>query len=205
MALLRENDVLFAYKALNLIPGLPEASRRVAGAILDHFNKKDGQCDPGIERLSRMLGLNRSTVIRATEKLDELGLIGKDSHGGKAHRASYKPNWSLFRAIVEDWDARMIKGEAPSNEAAQRGDMVSPVASGAPEMTAAKMSTGDMVTPVSDENSGSKVAGLQRSRSQRCNPNPSNKPIERTHRSGASGNAAARAATRATAERPEWA
>ncbi|WP_425462505.1 helix-turn-helix domain-containing protein [Martelella lutilitoris] len=103
MALLRENDVLFAYKALNLIPGLPEASRRVAGAILDHFNKKDGQCDPGIERLSRMLGLNRSTVIRATEKLDELGLIEKDSHGGKAHRASYKPNWAYFRAIVEDF------------------------------------------------------------------------------------------------------
>jgi len=46
MPLLQQNDVLFAYKALAIIPDLSAASRRVAGAIIDRFNKKTGQCDP---------------------------------------------------------------------------------------------------------------------------------------------------------------
>lgn len=91
MALLGGNDILFAHKALTLMSGLTDATKRVAGAIIDHFNKKTGQCDPGIDRLSTMLGINRATVIRATETLDELGLIQKASHGGKSHRASYRP------------------------------------------------------------------------------------------------------------------
>ncbi len=113
MAILKENDVLFAHKALNIMQGVTEATRRVAGAIIDHFNKRTGQCDPGIERLVTLLGINRATVIRATETLHELDLIEKSSHGGKSHRASYVPNWARFRAIVEDWDARMKTGEGP--------------------------------------------------------------------------------------------
>ena len=107
MTRLRQNDVLFAHKALNIVPGLSEANRRVAGAIIDHFNKKNGQCDPGIKRLCKLLGLNRATVIRSTEKLHEEGFIKKESHGGKSHRASYRPNWDYFRHIVQRWDERM--------------------------------------------------------------------------------------------------
>lgn len=122
MALLEENDILFAHKALTLMSGLTDATKRVAGAIIDHFNKRTGQCDPGIDRLSTLLGINRATVIRATEALDELGLIQKTSHGGKSHRASYRPNWERFQAIVSDWDARMKSGKSPAdnreNEAA---------------------------------------------------------------------------------------
>ncbi len=116
MALLGDNDILFAHKALTLMSGLTDATKRVAGAIIDHFNKKTGQCDPGIDRLSTMLGINRATVIRATETLDELGLIQKASHGGKSHRASYRPNWEAFQAVVSDWDARMKTGKAPAND-----------------------------------------------------------------------------------------
>ncbi|MDX0622454.1 hypothetical protein GOD54_21370 [Sinorhizobium medicae] len=119
MAILEENDVLFAHKALNIMAGLTEAAKRVAAAIIDHFNKRTGQCDPGIDRLATMLGIDRATVIRATEKLHELDLIEKDSHGGKSHRAAYRPNWDRFRAVVEDWDARMKTGAGPEKSSAK--------------------------------------------------------------------------------------
>ena len=117
MAILEENDVLFAYKALTLMAGLSDATKRVAGAILDHFNKRTGQCDPSIERLAKMLKIDRATVIRATEKLHDAGLIEKVSHGGKSHRAAYLPNWGRFRALVTDWDERRKTGAAPGEHA----------------------------------------------------------------------------------------
>ena len=63
-----------------------------------------------------MLGIDRATVLRATEKLHDCKLIAKDSHGGKSHRASYRPNWDRLQAIVADWDARMKTGEPPAND-----------------------------------------------------------------------------------------
>lgn len=165
MAILEENDILFAHKALNIMAGLTEATKRVAGAIIDHFNKRTGQCDPSIERLATLLGIDRATVIRATDKLHELGVIEKVSHGGKAHRAAYLPNWERFRSIVEDWDARMKTGHALATPCRSTG---TPADTPAP-----------------------KVATLRRSRSQGCDvkgrtaatqtlrSNPSNKPIER--------------------------
>ena len=50
MALLGGNDILFAHKELTLMFGLTDATKRIAGVILDRFNKKTGQCDPGIDR-----------------------------------------------------------------------------------------------------------------------------------------------------------
>lgn len=164
MAILEENDILFAHKALNVMAGLTEATKRVAGAIIDHFNKRTGQCDPSIERLATLLGIDRATVIRATEKLHELGFIEKISHGGKAHRAAYLPNWERFRSIVEDWDARMKTGDAPDTPCRSTG---TPADTPAPN-----------------------VASVRRSRSQGCDvkgrtaatqtlrSNPSKKPIE---------------------------
>lgn len=176
MAILEENDILFAHKALNLMSGgisvngekakqrVGEATRRVAGAIIDHFNKRTGQCDPSIERLATLLGIDRATVIRATDALHELGFIEKLSHGGKAHRAAYLPNWERFRAIVEDWDARMKTGDAPNTPCRHTG---TPADTPAPN-----------------------VATLRRSRSQGCDvkgrkvatqtlrSNPSKKPVE---------------------------
>ncbi|MEP1931961.1 MAG: helix-turn-helix domain-containing protein [Roseibium sp.] len=116
MPLLQQNDVLFAHKALNVVPGLSAASRRVAGAIIDHFNKKTGQCDPSIGRIMKLLKISRAAVIRATNELDVLGLIEKKSHGGKSHRTAYLPNWSKFRTFVEDWDNGMKSGEGPTGK-----------------------------------------------------------------------------------------
>lgn len=108
MTLPRKNDILFAHKAVNLMPGLGDAAKRVAGALIDHFNKKDGRCHPGVDRLCKLLGLNRATVLRATKALHELKIISKTSHGGPYHQASYQPNWDYLRCLVKEWDERMI-------------------------------------------------------------------------------------------------
>lgn len=121
MAILEDNDILFAHKALNVMAGLSDATKRVAGAIIDHFNKRTGQCDPSIERLARLLGMDEKTVRRSTAILHEKHIVGKSSHGGKAHRASYVPNWELFRAVVADWDARMKTGDAPNTPCRHTG------------------------------------------------------------------------------------
>jgi len=114
--MLEKNAVLFAHKALTLVGELSVADRRVAGAIIDHFNKRTGQCDPGNERLAELLGLDARTVRRATSDLCSVyGLFSKVSHGGKSHRAAYTPNWKKLTAIVEDWDCRMRARREPIN------------------------------------------------------------------------------------------
>ena len=122
MARLQENDILFACKALNIMPGLSANTRRVAGALIDHFNRKTGQCDPSIGRLARMLDIDPATVKRATAELcsAERGLFEKVSHGGLSHRASYLPNWARFREFVTNWEARMKTGEGPAKGAKLR-------------------------------------------------------------------------------------
>lgn len=164
MAILEENDILFAHKALNVMAGLSDATKRVAGAIIDHFNKRTGQCDPSIERLARLLGMDEKTVRRATAILDEKQIVGKTSHGGKAHRASYLPNWELFRAVVADWDARMKTGDAPNTPCRHAG---TPADTPAPNRAKLSVSTGQDCPVKPGE------IALQTLRS-----NPSNKPVE---------------------------
>lgn len=119
-ALLQKNDILFAHKALNMVAGLSANARRVAGAIIDHFNRKTGQCDPSVERLAKLLGIDRATVLRATAELcgGKFGLFQKSSHGGKFKTASYVPCWEIFRSIVSDWEA-VMKGDKPVENVAQ--------------------------------------------------------------------------------------
>ncbi len=138
MAILEENDILFAHKALSLYPGLTDASRRVGAAIIDHFNKRTGQCDPSIQRLATMLGIGQASVSRATEKLHNLGLIEKLSHGGKSHRSRYVPNWERFHAVVADWDARMKTGEKPASPCRHTG---TPADTPAPNLSGLRSST----------------------------------------------------------------
>lgn len=104
--------LLAAHIAVNLVPGLTGNARRVAGAILAHFNSQTGQCDPSVERLAGMLGIDRATVLRATAELcaGAARLFDKQSHGGKSHRASYAPRWQVFRAVVAEWNGRMKDG-----------------------------------------------------------------------------------------------
>jgi hypothetical protein len=108
-------DVLMAHFAINIAPGLSGTTRQVGGALIDHFNRQTGRCDPSIERLSMLLGINKTTVREATASLDREKLIEKDSHGGRFHTAAYRPNWEMFRSIVADWNARMKGSSEPEN------------------------------------------------------------------------------------------
>lgn len=116
MAGLINQDLHLAFMAIGLVAGLSANERRVACAILDHFNKRTGQCDPGGERLGRLLDIDRTRVVKATARLcGEFGMFEKVSHGGGSHRASYRPQWPRFREIMREWNAKMRSKEGPSN------------------------------------------------------------------------------------------
>lgn len=124
MSLLEKNDLLFAHIAINITGGLSANTRRVAGAILWHFNRKTGQCNPSVERLAQKLEINRATVLRATAELcsKEVAMFTKTSHGGKFHTASYTPQWEKFRSIVSQMNDDFggeIKPEKPLSNVAE--------------------------------------------------------------------------------------
>ena len=98
-------DMLLAYKAIALMPGFSASERRVAGAIIDHFNRKDERCDPSVDRIASLLGVDRRTVLRAVDALDRAGVILKDRHGGRMMRNSYEPDWERFRKFELMWKA----------------------------------------------------------------------------------------------------
>lgn len=111
-----KNAFLFGHIALHIVPGYSAGARRVGAALLEHFNKTTGQCDPSVMRLATMLVLSRRKVLDATAELcaGDQPLFSKLSHGGHSHRAAYMPAWDRFFAIVDDWDMRMKGGSAPA-------------------------------------------------------------------------------------------
>lgn len=112
-------NILFAYKAVSFAPRLSATARRVAGTILGHYNHRTGRCDPSVGRIAKMLGVDRSTVLRATKELceGELKFFVKRSHGGHSHCASYAPQWVVFNQIVANWDGAMKTGGPAFNVA----------------------------------------------------------------------------------------
>jgi hypothetical protein len=103
--------ILIAFKVVGLHPDLATSHRRVAGALLDSFNHKTGQCDPGLDRIARLLGVHRRTAIRAIRKLEEEGLFRKVRHGGYSHRNRYEPQWPRFLELEARWKNR-FEGDA---------------------------------------------------------------------------------------------
>jgi hypothetical protein len=100
-------EALLAFKALLLLPNLSLSERRVAGILVDHFNRRDGRCDPGVDRMSELLGLDRSTVLRAVVSLHRRRICNRVRHGGKSQRNSYEPNWELLGEFLSSWNARL--------------------------------------------------------------------------------------------------
>lgn len=109
---LQKGDILIALKAINLTPGIRNGDRAVAAALLDHFNRKTGQCDPGIERLAGLLGVSERTIFRSLNRIEADRLFKRTSHGGHLNRNSYEPNWQRFREIEAVWSGRMKKRHA---------------------------------------------------------------------------------------------
>jgi len=98
------SDPLMALKMLLLCEDLTLAERRVGAALIDHRNHRTGRCDPGLETLSRELGIGRRTVIRANAGLETKGLVRKRRHGGYFHRNGYEFNWERFRDLHAAWE-----------------------------------------------------------------------------------------------------
>jgi predicted transcriptional regulator len=99
-------STLLAHKAINLATELSNSEKRVAGAIVDHFNRKTGQCDPSLNRIAELIGMSPRTVIRAANRLHKLGFIRRVRHGGHFHRNSYEPVWLRFSQVEADWNTR---------------------------------------------------------------------------------------------------
>jgi predicted transcriptional regulator len=117
----RPLDILLAFKAFHLVPGLKSHDRTVAAALLDHFNQKSGQCDPGLERIADLLNISARTVIRSVARIERVGLFVRRRHGGHFNRNSYEPNWRRFQEIEAAWKARKR-----ANSQSSRAKMVSP-------------------------------------------------------------------------------
>lgn len=100
------SDTFIAHKAINLADDLSGTEKRVAAAIIDHFNRKTGQCDPSLNSIAGLVGVSRRTVIRAIGTLVQKGYLDKTRHGGKFHRNAYLPIWSRFRAMETKWNKR---------------------------------------------------------------------------------------------------
>src|SRR5690349_11148381 len=96
-------QTLIAHKVLALSDDLASAERRVGAALLDHYNRRTGQCDPSLATLAKLLGLSRRTVIRANGALTRKRYFTKVRHGGKFHRNQYAPNWPHFAAKEQAW------------------------------------------------------------------------------------------------------
>jgi hypothetical protein len=104
---IRPLDILFGLKAINLAPGLKNNDRAIGAALLDHYNRKTGQCDPGLERIAKLLGISTRSVIRSMPRIEAAGLFRKVRHGGNSNRNRYEPDWQRFREIDAAWSARM--------------------------------------------------------------------------------------------------
>jgi predicted transcriptional regulator len=106
---LRRIDTLLALKAISLAPGLKENDRRVAAALVEHFNRETSQCDPGLKRIADLLGISTRTVIRSIQRLEVAGLVRKVRHGGHLNRNRYELVWSRFQEIEAEWRARFAR------------------------------------------------------------------------------------------------
>jgi hypothetical protein len=99
----RPLDTLLAIKAIALAPGLKTSDRIVGCLLIEHFNRRTDQCDPGLERLATLAGLSTRTVIRAVERLERGCLFRKIRHGGHLNRNTYVPAWSRFEELEARW------------------------------------------------------------------------------------------------------
>lgn len=99
-------QTLLAIKAITFAPHLNESERLVGCALIEHYNRTTGRCDPGGDRLAGLLFLANRTVIRATERLKEIDLFHIDRHGGRARCNSYEPQWDRLTSLELAWRER---------------------------------------------------------------------------------------------------
>ena len=118
---LKPLDTLLAIKVLSLVEGLNTNDRRVAAAVVEHYRRRDGRCDPGLERIASLLGISVRTVMRANKRLEKAGLLRKITHGGLGNRNRYEPNWARFAEFERAWRQKMKPNACPSTVSSKTG------------------------------------------------------------------------------------
>jgi hypothetical protein len=96
-------DTTLALKAISLTDRLNGTEKRIAAALLDHYNRTTGRCDPSYETLAGLLNINRRTVGRGVTKIVKVGFFSMVRHGGIYKTNSYQPSWSFIRDLEERW------------------------------------------------------------------------------------------------------
>jgi hypothetical protein len=101
---------LLAVKAASVAPGLRISELRVLVALIEHYRRDTGQCDPSIDRIARLLSITRRTVFRALDHLAAGGLVIRIRHGGHWNCNQYEPAWGRLLQVEQEWSARLWKG-----------------------------------------------------------------------------------------------
>ena len=96
---------LLAIKIVALQSELKPHDRIVCCGLLDHYNRRSGQCDPSIGRLARLTALSKRTVI-AQSKIIAAQIITRIRHGGRSSRNRYLPNWSRLEFLEREYRSR---------------------------------------------------------------------------------------------------
>jgi hypothetical protein len=87
-------------------PELSGTDNRVAAAILEHFNRRTGQSDPSYDRIAKLLGLSRRSVIRSVFRIVDTGVLHMERHRGGSQCNSYERVCSAFRERDNVWRMR---------------------------------------------------------------------------------------------------
>jgi hypothetical protein len=99
-------DVTFAMKAIGLSDRLNGTDKRVGLAILDHYNRRTGRCDPSRTTLAELLQITTRSVTRSIARITKADLFRVIRHGGHNNCNSYQPNWKTYRALEDLWKQR---------------------------------------------------------------------------------------------------
>ena len=97
---------LLAIKAILLAPGFTHSERRLLGALIEHFSRETGRCDPSLERLAELLGMTVRTVERALAGLVRKRVLRFFRHGGRCNRNRYEIAWERLAEIEVQWRSR---------------------------------------------------------------------------------------------------
>lgn len=97
-------DKTLAHRALCIERTLTPAAKAVCSELVDHFNRKTGQCDPGKKRLADLTGYSIRTVTNALRILEQKQFIIRFRHGGGHFTNAYFINWQKFRKIAHSGD-----------------------------------------------------------------------------------------------------
>lgn len=73
-------------------PKLSSASKAVLAVILEHRNRAAGTAYPGFDRIARMAGVHRTSVMRAVAELEATGYLAVARQERRANRYSF-PSW----------------------------------------------------------------------------------------------------------------